>query len=155
MRATAPEAAGAIREAGGVSVIAHPGSVTRDDDLPVELLEELDLEQRLEALIGWTGDNGDPDNWLAVLYGCDAIGGNNYSRLCNKEFDALIKKAKAINDQEERTVLYKQAQHLLKADVQNTPIAHSTVYQPMRKEVQDFRISPFGLNSFYGVSIGN
>jgi dipeptide transport system substrate-binding protein len=28
------------------------------------------------------------------------------------------------------------------------------VYQPMRKEVQDFRISPFALNSFYGVSIG-
>ena len=35
------EAVAAIREAGGVSVIAHPGSVTRDDDLPVELLEEL------------------------------------------------------------------------------------------------------------------
>ena len=104
-------------------------------------------------LIGWTGDNGDPDNWLSVLYGCDAIGGNNYSRLCNREFDGLLKKAKAINDQEERTVLYKQAQQLLKADVQNTPIAHSTVYQPMSTRVKDFKISPFGINSFYGVSI--
>lgn len=23
-------------------------------------------------LIGWSGDNGDPDNWLGTLYGCDA-----------------------------------------------------------------------------------
>lgn len=31
----------AIRAAGGVSVLAHPGSVTRDEDLPVALLEQL------------------------------------------------------------------------------------------------------------------
>ena len=34
-----------------------------------------------------------------------------------------------------------------------TPIAHSTVYQPMRKNVEGFKISPFALNSFYGVSV--
>lgn len=31
----------AIRAAGGVAVVAHPGSVTRDADLPVDLLEEM------------------------------------------------------------------------------------------------------------------
>lgn len=31
----------AIRGAGGVSIAAHPGSVTRDDDLPLSLLEEM------------------------------------------------------------------------------------------------------------------
>jgi dipeptide transport system substrate-binding protein len=36
-----------------------------------------------------------------------------------------------------------------------TPIAHSTVYQPMRNTVQDFKISPFGLNSFYGVGVSS
>ena len=35
------DAVRAIREAGGVSVLAHPGSVTRDDDLPLELLEQM------------------------------------------------------------------------------------------------------------------
>nr|GFC97665.1 hypothetical protein [Tanacetum cinerariifolium] len=26
-------------------------------------------------LIGWSGDNGDPDNWLGTLFGCDAVNG--------------------------------------------------------------------------------
>ncbi len=104
-------------------------------------------------LIGWSGDNGDPDNWLNVLFGCDSLAGNNFSKWCNKDFDKLVKDAKKIPDQAKRTELYKQAQHLLKDQVPMTPIAHSTVFQPMRTTVQDFKISPFGLNSFYGVSV--
>ena len=104
-------------------------------------------------LIGWSGDNGDPDNWLGTLYGCDAVDGNNFSKWCYKPYDDLIKQAKATPDQAKRSELYQQAQHILKQQVPITPIAHSTVYQPMRSTVQDFRISPFGLNSFYGVSV--
>ncbi|MNT87927.1 Periplasmic dipeptide transport protein precursor [compost metagenome] len=59
--------------------------------------------------------------------------------------------AEATADVEKRTALYKEAQHVLKAQVPMTPVAHSTVYQPMRTSVQDFQISPFGLSSFYGV----
>ncbi|QVX17113.1 ABC transporter substrate-binding protein [Pseudomonas congelans] len=104
-------------------------------------------------LIGWSGDNGDPDNWLGTLFGCDALNGNNFAKWCDKPFDTLIHEAKETSDQAKRTELYKQAQHLLKDAVPMTPIAHSTVYQPMRTSVQDFKISPFGLNSFYGVSV--
>ncbi|MGH8352579.1 MAG: ABC transporter substrate-binding protein [Pseudomonas sp.] len=105
-------------------------------------------------LIGWSGDNGDPDNWLGTLYGCDAVDGNNFSKWCDASYDKLIKEAKRTTDQAKRTELYKQAQQILKREVPITPIAHSTVYQPMRKSVQDFKISPFALNSFYGVSVG-
>ncbi|WP_433738663.1 ABC transporter substrate-binding protein [Pseudomonas putida] len=104
-------------------------------------------------LIGWSGDNGDPDNWLNVLFGCDSLDGNNFSKWCDKKFDDLVKQAKRTSDQAKRTELYKEAQHVLKDAVPYTPIAHSTVFQPMRAEVQDFKISPFGLNSFYGVSV--
>ena len=104
-------------------------------------------------IIGWSGDNGDPDNWLNVLFGCDSLSGNNFSKWCDKKFDGLVKEAKRTTDQGKRTELYKQAQHVLKDAVPMTPIAHSTVYQPMRANVQDFKISPFGLNSFYGVSV--
>ncbi|SDK88938.1 ABC transporter substrate-binding protein [Pseudomonas indica] len=104
-------------------------------------------------LIGWTGDNGDPDNWLGTLYGCDAVNGNNFSKWCYPEYDKLIKDGKRVTDQDKRTALYKEAQHILKGQVPITPIAHSTVNQPMRKTVQDFKVSPFGLNSFYGVGV--
>ena len=107
------------------------------------------------SLIGWTGDNGDPDNWLGTLYNCDAIGGNNYSMWCNKEYDALVKNAKIITDRDQRTVLYKQAQQLLKQQVPITPIAHSTVNQPLSAKVQGFAVSPFGRNAFSGVSIAD
>jgi len=104
-------------------------------------------------LIGWSGDNGDPDNWLNVLFGCDSLEGNNFSKWCYKPFDDIVKQAKRTSDQGKRTELYKQAQHILKDQTPMTPIAHSTVFQPMRANVQDFKISPFGLNSFYGVSV--
>ncbi|RXZ44966.1 ABC transporter substrate-binding protein [Crenobacter cavernae] len=104
-------------------------------------------------LIGWTGDNGDPDNWLGTLFSCDAVNGNNFSKWCYKPFDALIKKGKETSNVAERTKLYMKAQELIKQQQPYTPIAHSTVNQPMLKSVDGFKVSPFGLNSFYGVSV--
>ena len=48
------------------------------------------------ALFGWTGDNGDPDNFLHVLLGCLAArpGGNNVAKWCNNDYDALVSRAK-------------------------------------------------------------
>ncbi|MGV8918205.1 MAG: ABC transporter substrate-binding protein [Pseudomonas sp.] len=105
------------------------------------------------ALIGWTGDNGDPDNWLGTLYSCGSIDGNNYSRWCDAQYDALVKAAVATSDREQRISLYKQAQHRLKDQVPITPIAHSTVNQPLRANVEGFKVSPLGRNNFSGVSI--
>ncbi|KIH81408.1 ABC transporter substrate-binding protein [Pseudomonas batumici] len=118
-----------------------------------EYIKRSKAGEQQAMLIGWSGDNGDPDNWLGVLFGCDAVNGNNFSKFCYKPFEDLIKEAKSTADQAKRTELYKQAQHILKDQVPYTPIAHSTVYQPMSAKVQDFKISPFGLNSFYGVSV--
>ncbi|WP_053111581.1 ABC transporter substrate-binding protein [Pseudomonas protegens] len=105
------------------------------------------------SLIGWTGDNGDPDNWLGTLYSCDAIGGNNYSMWCNPQYDKLIKQAKVVTDREQRSLLYKQAQQLLKQQVPITPVAHSTINQPLSAKVEGFKVSPFGRNAFSGVSL--
>ncbi|MGZ9708014.1 ABC transporter substrate-binding protein [Pseudomonas sp. GNP013] len=107
-----------------------------------------------DAMIyGWTGDNGDPDNWLGVLYSCAAVKGSNYAKWCNPAYDKLVQQAKVSNDREQRIKWYQQAQKILKEQVPITPIANSTVFQPLRKEVQDFKISPFGLTPFYGVSL--
>ena len=107
-----------------------------------------------DAMIyGWTGDNGDPDNWLGVLYSCAAVKGSNYAKWCNPAYDKLVQQAKVSSDREQRIKWYQQAQKIPKEQVPITPIANSTVFQPLRKEVQDFKISPFGLTPFYGVSL--
>ncbi len=68
------------------------------------------------ALLGWTGDNGDPDNFLFPLLSCDSAKvGNNRSRWCDKTFDDLITQAKQTSDIKKRTALYKQAQIQFKA----------------------------------------
>jgi dipeptide transport system substrate-binding protein len=79
-------------------------------------------------LIGWSGDNGDPDNWLNVLFGCDSLNGNNFSKWCDKPYDDICQEAKRTSDQAKRTELYKQAQHIQRCPM--TPIAHSTVFNP-------------------------
>ena len=105
------------------------------------------------SLIGWTGDNGDPDNWMGTLYSCASIGGNNYSMWCDEKYDAIVKAAVSTSDKAKRTELYKQAQQYIKQQVPITPIAHSTINQPLRANVQGFRVSPFNRNNFSGVSV--
>ena len=105
------------------------------------------------VLLGWTGDNGDPDNFLAVLLGCDAVGGSNRANWCYEPFEDLIQKAKVVSDINERTKLYEQAQVVFKEQAPWATIAHSIVFKPLRKEVVDFKIDPFGGHIFYGVDL--
>jgi dipeptide transport system substrate-binding protein len=105
------------------------------------------------VLLGWTGDNGDPDNFLAVLLGCDAVGGANRAQWCYKPFEDLIQQAKIVSDNDKRTNLYKDAQIVFKEQAPWATIAHSVVFKPVRKEVKNFKIDPFGGHVFYGVDI--
>lgn len=105
------------------------------------------------GMFGWNGDNGDPDNFLATLLGCAAVGGSNYGQWCDKEYDALVVKAKRTSNQAERTKLYEKAQEVFHREAPWVPMAHSVVYQPMLKTVQGYRMSPFGAVQFFGVSL--
>jgi len=106
-------------------------------------------------LLGWTGDNGDPDNFLTPLLSCaSARSGNNRAAWCNEEFDALIDEARRIGDHAERERLYRKAQLVFKREAPWLTIAHSVRFQPARREVQGLRIDPFGGIYFSGVRLG-
>ena len=105
------------------------------------------------VLLGWTGDNGDPDNFLAVLLGCDAVGGSNRAQWCNEEFNDLVQKAKTLSSQDERAKLYEEAQVVFKREAPWATIAHSVVFMPMRKEVTGYKMDPLGGHAFEGVDI--
>jgi dipeptide transport system substrate-binding protein len=105
------------------------------------------------VLLGWTGDNGDPDNFLAVLLGCDAVGSANRAQWCNEEFDDLIQRAKVTSDQAERTALYEEAQVVFKREAPWLTVAHSTVFMPMSTKVSGYVMDPKGTHAFDGVDI--
>jgi len=119
-----------------------------------EYLERSKAGEHQTVLLGWTGDNGDPDNFLHVLLGCAAsTDGTNRARWCHEPFDSLLLEAKQVSDQAERTKLYEDAQVIFKEEAPWVTIAHSVVFKPVRKEVTGFKIDPFGGHIFYGVDI--
>lgn len=118
-----------------------------------EYLKRMKAGEHDAGLMGWTGDYASPDNFLGVLLTCEAIGGSNYARYCSKDFDALVLKARNSTDTKERTALYMQAQEIFKRDLPWSTMAHSTVNQPMRKELYGFKISPLGDYNFVGVGL--
>lgn len=104
--------------------------------------------------MGWTGDNGDPDNFLNVLLGCTAVkSGANLARWCDADFDQLIVKAKSVSQQKVRADLYQKAQARFHQQVPWVPIAHAKVYRAMSERVRGFQISPFGLDILKDVSL--
>jgi dipeptide transport system substrate-binding protein len=111
--------------------------------------------EHMMAQFGWTGDNGDPDNFLHTLLGCEAarVGGANTAKFCFRPFDELVLKAKELTDQGQRIELYRRAQIIFKEQAPWFTIAHAVQLVPVRKEVVDFKLSPFGRHTFYGVDL--
>lgn len=104
--------------------------------------------------LGWTGDNGDPDNFLNILLGCSAVkAGSNVSRWCHKPFNDLIQQAKETTDQKRRTELYKKAQEVFKTESPWVPLAHGRVYRAMSSRVEGFKIHPVGRDVFTRVEL--
>jgi dipeptide transport system substrate-binding protein len=119
-----------------------------------EYLERSLRGEHETLLLGWTADIADPDNFLYVLLSCEAAqDGANRARWCNEEFDELLIQARRTTDQEERERLYAEAQEIFKEEAPWVTIAHSVVFKPVRREVVDFRIDPFGGHVFYGVDL--
>ena len=119
-----------------------------------EYRKRMQQGEHTTGMLGWTGDNGDPDNFF-FLRGCEAAraGGQNLSKWCNKDFDSRMEKARATADIKERTKLYQEMQVIEKEDAPDFKIAHSVVYEVMRKEVTGYKQSPFGSHQFNGVEL--
>ena len=120
-----------------------------------EYIKRIGKGEHDATLIGWTGDYASPDNFLGVLLTCASINGNNYARYCSKEFEEQVVGARNSLDLAQRTAMYEKAQEIFKHDMPWTTVAHSVTNQPMRKEVNGFKISPFGDYKFDAVSLDN
>ena len=98
--------------------------------------EDMDLFQ-----LGWTGDNGDPDNFLAVLF--DGLASPAVrTQWKNEEYHKMMLDGRETVDQNKRTEIYKKAQQLLHDEVPVICVAHSTVIAPVQKKVMNFMLHP-------------
>ena len=106
------------------------------------------------GLYGWTGDNGDPDNFFFLL-GCPdgKPAAANSAKWCDKDYDAALVDARNLADNAKRTEIYKKLQAIFKDAAPWVTIAHSTVFEPIRKEVVGYKVSPLGRHEFYGVDL--
>lgn len=111
------------------------------------------LDRDGAVLLGWTGDNGDPDNFLAVLLGCDGRENSNRAQWCYQPFEDLIQKAKVLPTQAERQPLYEQAQVIFKEQAPWATIAHSVVFMVTRPEVEGYIVHPLGGHIFNQVGL--
>src|SRR5699024_2395008 len=107
----------------------------------------LELAEKGEAdafLLGWTGDNGDPDNFLYALLDEDNIGSNNYTYFENDVTHDLFIDAQTEVDQDKRNELYEEAQELLHEDAPWVRLAQSTTRFMAAEDVTGFEPHPAG-----------
>ncbi|MBA2361319.1 MAG: peptide ABC transporter substrate-binding protein [Actinobacteria bacterium] len=87
--------------------------------------------------LGWIGDFVDAINFLE-LWTCES--GNNSTNYCNKEYDALIEKARNTEDNDARYELYAQAEEILfgeNGDMPVLPIYFYTYVHLEKESVKD------------------
>ena len=107
-------------------------------------------------MLGWTGDNGDPDNFLFTFFGDDPVGSGLSSRregYASKPLNDLLRQALAQVDPVKRASMYLQADKIISDDFVWNPIAHTTPPLIFQKKVQGYNPNPTGTEFFKTVSI--
>jgi peptide/nickel transport system substrate-binding protein len=105
-------------------------------------------------MLGWTGDNGDPDNFLFFFFGIQpAKDKPNYNTWDNAQArDLLLKAQRSVND-DERDQLYKQVATIVRTELPKLPFAHTTPPLPAKTYVQGYVTNPTGTEFFKTVSL--
>ncbi|MCF7625197.1 MULTISPECIES: ABC transporter substrate-binding protein [Bacillaceae] len=118
-------------------------------------LEKVQAGEAQSFMMGWTGDNGDADNFLYTLLDKDNIGSNNYARYANDEVHELLIEAQSTADEAKRNELYGKAQEIIHDEAPWVPLVHSLPQLAGSKTVKGFVPHPTGSQSLVNVSLEN
>lgn len=118
-------------------------------------LDKVQDGQHGMCVLGWTGDNGDPDNFLYVLLDKTAAvkPAQNVAFYKSDELHEVLVAARVSTDVGQRTSLYRQAQEIVHRDAPWVPLVHATQTAAFRNDVQGFRLHPTGSKWFQDVSL--
>lgn len=99
---------------------------------------------------GWTGDNGDPDNFMNLL--ADTNWSMNVAHWQDDEYKALIAEGLKTPDGDARDAIYLQCEEMVAEKQPWVPISHSKNLLGYSPKVKDFYYHPTGVVFFKGVS---
>ncbi len=98
------------------------------------------------CLIGWTGDNGDPDNFFYPLLDQDSAHpdgtAQNYSFWRDPRFHALMLRGQALTSDAARAPVYAAANAMVHDEAPAIPLVHTTVPVAMKSSLRGFVPSP-------------
>ncbi len=115
-----------------------------------EFLRRIRNGEHSTALMGWSADLNDADNFFTPLLSCAGItAGTNRSFWCNENFDQLLQLAKSTDDAMRREMALHEAQFLFRQHHPWAAIAHASQYLAIRHTVKNVRLSQSGTLSFY------
>jgi peptide/nickel transport system substrate-binding protein len=100
---------------------------------------------------GWTGDNGDPDNFMNLLDDKDVS--MNVSRYKNPEYHKLILKGQQTPEGEEREKIYTQLEQMAADDNVWLVISHSKNLAAYNPKVSGYFYHQTGVTRFAGVTV--
>ena len=99
---------------------------------------------------GWTGDNGDPDNFMNLL--ADTNWSMNVAHFQDDEYKALIAEGLKTPDGDARDAIYLQCEEMVAEKQPWVLISHSKNLLGYSPKVKDFYYHPTGVVFFKGVS---
>ncbi|RJQ57852.1 MAG: ABC transporter substrate-binding protein [Desulfobacteraceae bacterium] len=94
------------------------------------------------GMVGWSGDNGDPDNFLYEMFSTDTIPVGNTAHYSNKDLDKIMRQARTVVDPAERAKLYEQASTIIHDDAPWLFINHTLHVRATRANVSGFALNP-------------
>jgi peptide/nickel transport system substrate-binding protein len=110
------------------------------------------------CLLGWTGDNGDPDNFLNVLLNSATATPQNALNVAyykNPKVDKLLEKGQTTVVESEREKAYFEAQEIMHEDAPWVPVAYVKPPIGLQAAVQGFEPNPTSSEAFNAVSISS
>lgn len=122
-----------------------------------EYLDRIHRGEHEMALIGWTGDFADPDNFLYTMLASEnakpGLAGN-YSFYRSKEADQLLAQARQTTNMVFRRSLYKSLQEIVNYDAPSVPLVHTMPILASRLSVKEYTPHMTGVESLENVDIG-
>jgi len=119
-------------------------------------LEKTEAGEHPMCLLGWSGDNGDPDNFMNVLYGenaCSIGTAGNVAFYNNSRVQEVLSAALQTYDTTERANYYEEAQVLLHENASHVYLAHSNQNIVFTSNVHGYVLHPTSRKFFYPVTI--